>query len=230
MAVSKAPARLRGRAALPFALAPLAASACTAWFFSGVHYPANDRPVMRLETRGGVEMGVGTQAGVLFLGRTAQQGPCRIHYWLGPTPLVEDGTVEPWGGVFFRAAMDLNHQYAPFLDRDLRDDDELFALLYDGTEVSLQRAQGPGVAGDVVHWPGRDLPAGTGVFVRDPEDGGLRLVGMIAGRIDAGDARYLVHTGTTALREALLAAKPHAEMRQVKHRPDDITVDRLVPR
>jgi hypothetical protein len=75
-----------------------------------------------------------------------------------------------------------------------------------------------------VAWPGRDLPAGTGVFVRDDE--GLAFVGLIAGRVDAGGARYLVHTGTTALREALLTAKPHREPRRVVHRPDDMTIEK----
>jgi hypothetical protein len=222
MAVSPAAAR-----ACALALC-LVASGCTAWLFSGVPYPSHERPIMRIETRGGVEMGVGTEVGILFLGRTAQEGPCRVHYWLGPTPLVEDGAVERWGGVFYRALMDLNHPYARFLDRDLRDDDTLFALLLDGQEVALQRARTETIAGDVVAWPGRDLPAGTGVFLRD--DRGLVFVGLVAGRIETGDGRYLVHTGTTALREALLTAKPHAAPRQVKHRPDDITVDRTVPR
>lgn len=225
MAVSSA-----ARAVLALGLA-VAGTGCTAWLFSGVAYPSQEHPVMRIETRGGVEMGVGTEAGILFLGRTAQEGPCRIHYWLGPTPLIEDGTVERWGGVFFRAAMDLKHPRARFLDRELAPDEPLLAMLHAGgtvQEVALQRAREPGIAGDVVAWPGRDLPAGTGVFVRADDD--LLFVGLIGGSIDTGSSRYLVHTGTTALREALLTAKPHAEARQVKHRPDDITVDRSVPR
>jgi len=200
---------------------------CTQWLFSGVHYPADDRPVVRIETRGGTELGVGTDAGILFLGRTAQAGPCRIHYWLGPTPLVEDGVVEPYGGVFFKATMDLHHQQVPFLDRELAADEPLLALLTDGRsfeEVPLERARGPVVDGDVVAWPGRDLPAGTGVFVRDER--GLHVVGMIAGRLELGDERYLVHTGISAWREALLTAKPRRPERHVVHRPDDITVDR----
>ncbi len=200
---------------------------CTQWLFSGVAYPSNERPVMRIETRGGTEMGVGTEAGILFLGRTSKEGPCRIHYWLGPTPLVEDGTVEPWAGVFFRATMDLKYPSARFLDRDLEPDEPLVAMYYSGNqveEVALQRAREPGVQGDVVDWPGRDLPAGTGVFVRDDE--GLALVGLIAGRIETAGQRYLVHTGTTTMRLAMLTAKPPTEPRQVKHRPDDITVDK----
>lgn len=200
---------------------------CTQWLFSGTPYPSNERPVMRIETRGGTEMGVGTEAGILFLGRTASDGPCRIAYWLGPTPMVEDGVVERWAGVFYRANMDLKHQRARFLDRDLAPDEPLVAMVYAGAQVeefALQRVHEPTVQGDVVAWPGRDLPAGTGVFVR--EDDGLKFVGLIAGCIDIGSKRYLVHTGTTAMREAMLTAKPHTTPRQVRHRPDDITIEK----
>ncbi|MEZ5962575.1 MAG: hypothetical protein R3F56_01900 [Planctomycetota bacterium] len=209
------------------ALSGLALSACTQWLFSGVQRLSNDRPVMRIETRGGSEAGIGTDDGILFLGRTAQEGPCRIHYWLGLTPVIEDGVVERWGGIFFRARMDLRHQHVPYLDRDLEPDETLVAMLTDGptfVEIPLVRAHGAQIEGDAVDWPGRELPAGTGVFART--DGGLRVVGMIAGSIEVGDQRYLVHTGTTALREALLTARPQREPRRVEHRPDDITIDK----
>jgi hypothetical protein len=75
-----------------------------------------------------------------------------------------------------------------------------------------------------VAWPGRDLPAGTGVFATT--DRGLALVGMIAGSVEVAGERYLVHTGTTALRDALLTAKPSREPRRIVHRPDDITIDK----
>lgn len=205
----------------------LALTGCSQWLFSGVQRLSNDRPVMRIETRGGSELGVGTDEGILFLGRTAQAGPCRIHYWLGPTPLVEDGVILPWGGVFYAATMDLRFQHVSFLGRELTADDDLVALLTDGRnfeEIDLQRASGPGIGGDVVAWPGRDLPAGTGVFARTEE--GLRVVGMIAGRIEVGGERYLVHTGTGALREALLTAKPYREPRRIVHRPDGLSIDK----
>lgn len=217
----------RDSARLVATLALLGAGGCTQWLFSGVPLLATDRPVMFIETRGGSELGVGTDDGILFLGRTAKEGPCRIHYWLGPTPLVEDGVVEAWGGVFFRAKMDLRFQHAPYLDRDLAPDEPLFAMLTDGRaceEVPLQRAHGPDIDGDVVVWPGRDLPAGAGVFAHT--DDGLRLVGMIAGSVEVAGQRYLVHTGTTAWREAMLTALPRREPRRVVHRPDDITIDK----
>jgi hypothetical protein len=207
------------------------ATGCTAWLFSGIPYPSHENPVMRIETRGGTELGAGTDVGVLFLARTAQEGPCRVHYWRGPTPLVEDGVVERWGGIFYRATIDLKHPFARFLDRELRADDKLKALLYARGAVEvieLKRATDPAIAGDVVVWPGRDLPVGTGVFSEDER--GLLFVGLIAGQIEVAGTRYLVHTGVNALREAMMTAKPHAERRQVKHRPDDITIDRTVPR
>ena len=63
---------------------------CSGWFFSGVPYPDRTRPVVRIETRGGVEYGAATAVGVLFLGRTAASGPCRVRFFLGEQPLVCD--------------------------------------------------------------------------------------------------------------------------------------------
>ncbi len=208
------------------ALATLSSS-CTAWLFSGVPMPSNERPVMRIETRQGVEAGVGTDAGILMLARTASDGPCRVHYWLGPTPLVEDGEIVPWAGVFYRADIDLKHPHAEFIDRELTPSDQLIALVPEVgrvDELPLTRVSNAEVQGDVVAWPGRDLPVGTGVFVR--QDDRWRLVGLIGGVLELGGERYYVHTGTSALRDALLTAQPHPRPHKIKHRDDDVLVDR----
>ena len=73
--------------------------ACTAHLFSSVDVVDRSRPVVRIETRGGTEFGAATELGILFLGRTATEGPCRIHYWLGPDPVTTDGTIEHAGAV-----------------------------------------------------------------------------------------------------------------------------------
>jgi hypothetical protein len=150
-----------------------------------------------------------------------------VHYWLGSTPLIEDGEVLPWGGVFFLADFDLKHQSAPFLERELADDEELVAMVWEGggvDTIGLTRARGGRVEGNAVHWPGRDLPAGTPVLVDDER--GYRLVGLIAGRIEIGGERYLVHTGIGEIRQALLTPRPIRQPTRVKHRPDDITVEK----
>jgi hypothetical protein len=218
--------RSRLRHALLSGLA-LSLTGCTAWLFSSTPRPSREYPVVRVETRQGAELGIGTDFGILLLGRTATAGPCRVHFWLGPTPVVDDGRIEAFGGVFYRAAIDLRFPWASFLDRELRAEDELVALVAEigrVDSVPLTRVDNAEVQGDVVAWPGRDLPIGTGVFVR--ADDQWRAVGMIGGQIEVGGQRYYVHTGTTAWRDALLTARAHPKPREVKHRADDITVDR----
>ncbi|MFO0275767.1 MAG: hypothetical protein ACK533_00665, partial [Planctomycetota bacterium] len=83
-------------------LAPLL-SGCATWFFSGEDRIDRSRPVALVETTGGVEYGATTEFGVLPLGRTATSGPCRVHYFLGPTRVIESGTLDAAGGMHVAA-------------------------------------------------------------------------------------------------------------------------------
>lgn len=199
--------------------------ACTQ-FFASVPMPDNSRPVARIETRQGVEYGAATTEGLLFLGRNASSGPCRVHYFLGATPVVEDGDIVPFGGVYSRADIDLKHQRAPLLTRDLRADDELVALLHTGLDaerVAVRLASDARVEGDALADPGRSLPLGTPLFVDQPD--GLAFVGLVAGSATLADgSRFWLFTGIERMREALATARPHPKRENVKHRPDDITV------
>ncbi|MFN9706388.1 MAG: 6-hydroxymethylpterin diphosphokinase MptE-like protein, partial [Planctomycetota bacterium] len=132
-------------------LAPLL-SGCATWFFSGEDRIDRSRPVALVETTGGVEYGATTEFGVLTLGRTETSGPCRVHYFLGPTPVIESGTLDPAGGVFTRATIDLKTQAARANDRPLRPEDELRVMWTpDGQRersVRVARARAHGVGGE----------------------------------------------------------------------------------
>ena len=108
--------------------AALLLTGCTEWFFSGEHYMDRSRPVALVETTGGVELGATTEFGILTLGRSATEGPCRVRYLLGPTPLVDDGQLESTGSVFTRAEIDLKHQAARVFDRAPSADDDLVVM------------------------------------------------------------------------------------------------------
>ncbi|MCA8944112.1 MAG: hypothetical protein KDB80_16225 [Planctomycetes bacterium] len=218
--------------ARPFALAVLLVlPGCVSHLLSRSNrMPRDDRPVVRIETRGGVEYGAATDHGLLMLGRTATEGPCRVHYFLGDQLFVEDGVVEPAGGLFYRAEIDLKHQYAHFLGRDVTEQDELVAITFDGdstSDVPLQLVREGGVSGDVARHPGVDLDAGTPVFVRSSE-GDLLFVGLVAAEASrSGEARterYVVFTGADRLREMMLVPQRDPQPRKAKHRADGISV------
>jgi hypothetical protein len=222
----------RGVSALGFAIAgTIAATACTTALFDSIHYPDRSRPVARIETRGGVEFGATTSDGILFLGRTATEGPCRVHYFLGgdATPQIEDGEIHALGGVLYTADIDLKHQSVAILARDLAPNDLLFAMVHtprEVAEVPVRLSDDPGLEGDVLDWPGVRLPAGTAVFVREEDD--LLLVGLVSGEVtvegDGGARRYVAMAGPDRLREALAVPRVHPTAPEVKHRPDDISV------
>lgn len=210
-------------------LLALSTSACSAGLFSGIQYPDLSRPVVLVETRGGVEHGAATEAGIVILARTAPDGPCRVHYFLGRTPMVEEGTIEPFGGIYAFAEMDLSHQHARLLGRDLTPEDRLVVLLHGGVDairVPVTLALDPRVEGDVLAWPGRPLPAGSPLFVADDAER-LHFVGLVTGELRLGDGegqRFLTFGGTDRMREALAVPIAYPRIRKVHYRPDDIPV------
>lgn len=211
-------------------LAP-ALTSCAAWWFSGDQWVDRSRPVALVETTGGVEFGAATEFGVLTLGRTATSGPCRVHYFLGPTPIIESGALVDAGGGFTRAEIDLKTQAARAHDRPLRADDELIAMWTpDGAReetVPVQLAAVPGVAGDVLAAPDQPLPTGATVL-RRAEDGNWHFVGLVAARatIDAGPAAgaYYVFAGLDRVRDLLATPQKHPVDLTPKFRADDIRV------
>lgn len=217
--MSRAPALL---AAAALATLP----GCVSWFFSGVHYMDRSRPVALVETVGGVELGATTEYGVLTLGRTATEGPCRVHYLLGPTPLVDDGELEFTGAVFTRAEIDLKHQAVRVHDRAPSTDDELLVMWTpDGAavhSVGVELATGDDIEGDVLLDPGDDLPAGAAVLRRDRE--GTTFVGLIAGKATIGERSYFVFAGVDRVREMLAIPEKYPVDYAPKYRPDGITV------
>ncbi len=222
--------RVAGCRLLPAAVL-LLLPACTAHLFSGVRRPDFSRPVVTIETRAGHEQGVATSEGILFLGRTAQSGPCRVHYFLGDTPMVDDGEITRFGSVLCRADVDLAQQQAALLGREPTGADQLVILIHGMTEVvrvPVQLAAGDGIAGDLLVWPGRPVPPGAGIFAVEPESERLLLVGLVAGAVEleaAGNTqRYLAFSGSDALRQGLAQPQPWPPRSEVRHRPDDISV------
>lgn len=206
---------------------------CGAWFFTGERgtWVDRSRPVALLETTGGVELAATTEAGILSLGRTATDGPCRVHYFLGPTPLIESGELRATGTLFTEAVIDLKTQLARILDRPPGEHDDLFVMwTRDGEHVervTVERACGEGLSGDLLHDPGTELPAGATVLCRDLH-GKLMVAGLIAGRatVDSGPTagRYYVYAGVDRLRELLAQPEDHPVDMVPKYRADDISV------
>ncbi|MBL8748370.1 MAG: hypothetical protein JNK78_04365 [Planctomycetes bacterium] len=211
---------------LPFAL-----SGCSVWFFSGENGVDRSHPVVLVETTGGVELGAATEFGVLTLGRTATTGPCRVHYFLGPTPVIEDGEMTATGSLFVRADIDLKTMAVRALDHDPGADQELFVMWTpDGTttrSVPVRRAHDDAIDGDALLDPGVALPVGATVLHRHRESG-LLFAGLVAGTAEVecngGVRRYYVYAGVDRVRELLAVPQLHPRDQVPRYRTDDITV------
>lgn len=211
---------------------------CSVWFFSGEEWIDRTRPAVLVETTGGIDYGAATEFGVLTLGRSAAAGPCRVHYLLGPTPIVENGELQATGSVFTRAEIDLKTQLVRVLDRAPSTDDDLLVMwLPDGATVrtvDVELANGDGVRGDVLADPGTPLPAGATVLCRGTGTDDVWLfAGLIAGRATrsepTGDHTYYVFAGVDRLRELIARPTPHTVDMRPKYRTDDISVMKPVP-
>jgi hypothetical protein len=215
---------------LTAALLPLLGG-CSVWFFSGETSYEWSHPVALVETTGGVELGATTEFGILTLGRTATDGPCRVRYFLGPTPLVESGTLGTTGSLFTRAEIDLKTMAVRGLDRPPLASDELLVMWTpDGTtteSVPVRLARSPDVEGDVLQHPGRDLPPGATVLAQTRDDG-LLFVGLIAGKatVEGGDGagEYYVFAGVDRIREMLAVPQVYPTDMVPKYRTDGISV------
>lgn len=216
--------------ALPLALT----GGCSGWFFSGIDYPDDARPVVRIDTQGGVEFGAATEFGVLFLGRTATSGPCRVHYFLGEQLLVDDGIISRFGGPFVAANIDLTHQGARLWTDPLDPNVPLIAMTVEnGTaeRLPVRLAREADIDGDVLIAPERPLPIGTPLFVPDPDgDDDLWFVGLVSGeatleRPGQAASRYLVFAGLQAMREALEVPDHYLAPLRVKYRPDGLWIE-----
>lgn len=211
-------------------LALLPCASCATWFLDRLPKVDRSRPVALVETTAGAELGACTELGVLTLGRAATSGPCRVHYFLGPSPMTDEGTLESTGSVFCRADIDLRTQHLRILERPLRPDDTLVAMFtangFDVHEVAVQLCRDPGIEGDVLHAPATPLPAGATVLAETPE--GYRFCGLVSAKAQlqtaSGNRDLYLFAGVDRVRELLAVPTRHPVEYEPRFRPDDITV------
>lgn len=169
-------------------------------------------PTLVVETEGGRELGVATDYGVVFLGRTARSGPARITAFFGDGPNLEKAVIEPVGPVLCTADTAIRLPDVVMDFRDPRPGDKLLVFGRDASgpwkqEIEVQ--SDPRVLGLIASIPdrlrGADDQVGAGVYsIPDGADERTKkLVGLVAGtlrlRTTAGDREYLAIVGPQEL-------------------------------
>lgn len=186
-------------------LASIVAPAC-----QGVRTLAD--PTLVIETSGGRELGVSTNYGVVFLGRTSHSGPAQITAWFGDGPSIEKTVIEPVErGICYTAEPEIR---LPEVEMSFESPTRGTRLLVAGRTPDgpwsefVEVAEDPRVLGLITTVPDRLRSAadqiGAGVYVLvDPEGTRKKLLGLVSGRIvletSSGTREYLTIVGPTDL-------------------------------
>jgi hypothetical protein len=177
-------------AALPVLLAALLAG-CT-----GVRTLAD--PTVVIETTGGRELGVSTEYGIAFLGRTAQAGSIEVTAWFGDGPQTESTAVEPVGGGIFTAETEIRLPESILNFVEPKPGQEVLVIGRHGSKIWKQKVQvkkHPQVEGLLLpalrEVEGSPDQVGAGVFVEKEGDPNPELVGLVSGVLE------LTHEGRT---------------------------------
>jgi hypothetical protein len=190
-------------------------------------------PVVRIETSGGSELGVTTDYGIVFLGRTAQTGKIEVTAWFGDGPSIEASTIEPVGGDIFTAETEILLPAVPLLFVDPGPGE--YVAVIGRTETGPWRAivqlqSDPRVYGLLIEVPdelrGRDDQIGAGVFrYRDSSPERLQLLGLVSGRLQletaTGTREYATVVGPQELWR-LVTLRRHFPRRRPPVYRDDI--------
>ena len=191
----------------------------------------SDMPTVVITTTEGVEQGVLTTEGVLFLGRTSQQGPAKVSYYLGPSPLVEAGDIKPMGGPLMEVELEVNVPWVPISHEELRLGELLKMFVVEQgrpRSFTVMAATNKAFEGTLVTWPEEFSPTpekvGCGVFRETAK--GLTLVGLVKATAtlerDGTTQRYLVLAGLPEIRLALLEPTPAVEKEKIYYRADGL--------
>ncbi len=163
-------------------------------------------PVVVVETRGGRELGVSTEYGIAFLGRTAQSGPASVTAWFGDGPQQEWSAIEPVGGGLFTAQTEIRFPEAVMCFEEPKPGDEVLLIGRrhgQRWEKTVKVSRDPRVDGLLLpvvrEIEGAPEEVGAGVFVEKEGVVNPELVGLVSGVVsltqnDRTD-RYLTVVG-----------------------------------
>jgi hypothetical protein len=170
------------RARLLACVALLVAAGCT-----GTRTLAD--PTLVIETSGGRELGVSTDYGLVFLGRTAQKDKALVTAWFGDGPQVESATIEPVGAGLFTAETEIRLPQVLMSFSDPKPGTEVLVIGRNRHGLWQSAAEvraDPRVLGILITIPSelRDDPTqvGAGVYVvPDGDEDHKLLLGLVSG-------------------------------------------------
>ncbi len=168
-------------------------------------------PTLEVLTSGGRELGVSTDFGVVFLGRTARSGEVELVSWYGDGPGTELSVIEPLGGGLYTAETEIRLPSTAMTFQAPRPGRAVSIVGRRGSHVWTAEArvrEDPRVQGLLLSVPnelrGRPERLGAGVYVDDEATGQRRLLGLVSGQVslrapDGAQRSYLTVVGPDQL-------------------------------
>ena len=163
-------------------------------------------PIVVVETRGGRELGVSTEYGIAFLGRTAQSGPAALTVWFGDGPQMEWSAIEPIGGGLYTAQTEIRFPEAIMCFEEPKPGDEVLLVgrrRGERWEKTVKVRRDPRVEGMLLpavrEIEGAPEQVGAGVFVEKEDEANPELVGLVSGVVtlteNGSSVRYMTVVG-----------------------------------
>ncbi len=170
-------------------------------------------PVVTVHGAGVDELGVSTDYGVVFLGQTAQTGRIEFSAWFGDGPSREEGVIDAVGAGLYSTDAEIELPCVP-LSFDVPEPGTVVLVRgrrgFRPWEAEVRLAADPRVTGLLLEPEGElarltSDQVGAGVFWIE-DDGRLRLLGLVSGRLELDGKHYVTAVG------------PHVLWRLVVHR------------
>lgn len=187
-------------------------------------------PVVGIVTDKGMELGVSTEFGVVFLGKTTDRGPVVVEAYFGDGPSMEQSVIEPVGGGLYTADMEIRLPHVP-VSFEVPSDGEMLEVMgrrgWDRWASITTCRTVEGVEGvllevpdgflDTVDQTGAGVYRRTGKFTKD-------LVGLVSGKIsiqrDGENRQYLAVVGADTLWRLAAHRKDKLRRRPFVYRED----------
>lgn len=168
-------------------------------------------PTLEIRTPGGRELGVATDHGVVFLGRTARAGEVEVTAWFGDGPGTELSVIEPLGGGLYTAPIVIRLPTVPLTFEVPAPGTTVHVIGRDGADLRITDAvvrTDRQIDGLLLSIPsglvGSPDQLGAGVYVVDPDTKKKTLLGLVSGRVrlteaEGGVREYMTVVGPEEL-------------------------------
>ena len=189
-------------------------------------------PTLLIQTDGGRELGVSTEYGIVFIGRTASSGDVNMTVWFGDGPSQEKSSIEPLGGNLYTAEAEIRLPSVPLSFDDPVPGDVLTVVGREGGTVWSEDVlvlSDPRVYGIILEVPekmrGRNDQVGAGIYsIPDGDLSKMRLVAIASGVITIstadGDTDYLAAYGPQQLWRLVTHRRDHNRRKPWIYRDD----------